>query len=1318
MKNDAGRLEYDGTATRIKHPLAITVGLVLLFSLVAGWLQANYFHHQHLVAVADEELNALTAEIDGKKLEPVIAATRRLSQHKVVAETAAGRMKPDNGAVLGILDNARFLLSCSLVYILDSAGNTVACTPYANGSKTLTGKNYSFRPYFTEPMRSGEDFSYIAVGVTTGKRGLYYASAITLAGKRVGVVIVKTALTSIDKELSSRPWPCALISDDGVVIAANRSNWKYHNAFPMSVQTRRRLLNSHQFANRQIAALPIDLSNDRVTIAKQSYLVLHGRCRLDSWRVYLLFPATMPPPWQIALYIVLTAAALLLLVITAVAIRSRRRSMLKLKTSEANYRSMVDNLPAAFFRVDTENNVVITSPALLELAGAAKQDDILGRQFDILWDDRRQYQEFIEEISGNAKVHNFECTLKKLDGSCAWTLLSATFFFDANGHRQGMEGVFYDISLRKKMREQIKILTEAVRVSAHAIFLTDIDGNIQWVNEAVTRQTGYSAEEVIGQNPRLLNANYHDREFFHHMWETILKGEVWRGELKNRRKDGVIIDVEMTITPVFDDAGHISNFIAVKTDVSERKRSEEERTRRLINERITTEIARSLLGGKINKGEFDNVVGKIRQVTGSRWIIIFRKVTAADNEVCVRRISASCNTAEEYDRLDGMFSGPVCLNDTQWLESMYAGSAHVGSAGVISDGGEHPLNSVTMLSIPFFCAEHWGGLLAMDSTDGEQRWQDSDLSFLATIAEMIGSYFSNLETTQRLNREKEKAEQVNKVKSDFIANISHEIRTPINAITGMSHLALATDLNEKQREYLHAIESSSSHLLRIVDDLLDFSKISAGTINSVREDFYIREIVAAVVEAIKDKARGKQLQINVEILPPEYHLSGDSISLTRALLNVCENAVKFTSSGSISITVNSRLQAEQCVVSISVADTGIGITPQARANLFKPFSQADSSSTREHGGTGMGLAVAAQLLAAMGGEIVLESTSSSGSVFTVTAPFSLYAEQVGSAEEVADVSLGDISVLLVVQGAFNRALLEELLLQQQMQVTCCTGIDEVEIAAIARHDVVIADSGAVPELAQFAETCAPVPVIVVGGAEKEFDPRGNIHTLAVPLQPQTLSACIRGALERKVVVPPQSSTPALDTDLGLQRVVGNRELYARLLGNFNAEFGDVAKEIAAAWRQRDMATLKRVVHTLKGASGALGAMLVHDVALELENALTAAVGDAEVGAIIERLDQALQQLLPLVKQAAGLPEVKPAQSEVQTGSLPELQKMIMAVHPAIKQGRIADCRQLVDQLNDYTWPEPVRRQVEELVAALDDYDFVTAESLAATLIDM
>ncbi|QSZ41599.1 hypothetical protein GJV85_05590 [Sulfurimonas aquatica] len=233
--------------------------------------------------------------------------------------------------------------------------------------------------------------------------------------------------------------------------------------------------------------------------------------------------------------------------------------------------------------------------------------------------------------------------------------------------------------------------------------------------------------------------------------------------------------------------------------------------------------------------------------------------------------------------------------------------------------------------------------------------------------------------TKELEKEKDRVDELLKIKSKFIANISHEIRTPINAIIGMTHLVSETDLDNKQRSFVDKIESASKSLLSIINDILDISKIEAQKLHIESIDFDMNELLLSVRDIIEYKAQEKELAFDIVYESQESYYSGDALRISQVLLNLLNNAIKFTQSGSVSLRVE---ELEDSIVSFRIKDSGIGLNQEDIETLFKPFTQADDSTTRKYGGTGLGLSISKELVELMGGKMDVVSKVDEGSEFS------------------------------------------------------------------------------------------------------------------------------------------------------------------------------------------------------------------------------------------------------------------------------------------------------------------------------------------------
>jgi PAS domain S-box-containing protein len=503
------------------------------------------------------------------------------------------------------------------------------------------------------------------------------------------------------------------------------------------------------------------------------------------------------------------------------------------------------------------------------------------------------------------------------------------------------------------MEQQLRLLSTAVNAAANGIVLTDRNGRLLWANPSFSVLTGYDWQEVTGKNLSFLKSGAHDDAFYRSLWDTIQTGRVWQGDMVNRRKDGTIYYEEQTITPVVGTGGGITNFIAIKQDVSARRKAEqalEEQYRVADRARAETRA--------------------VLDATSDAMMMV-----ALDGTVLT--INRNFNLVFFDDAPSDLVGQPVDQLGAHW-ERVFAGSAMFPK-------------------------------LLQDSLAGPGRQFTQSLSQVWPVKRELLLYSTPVhkENGERLGRlyvwhDVTQEREADRMKSEFVSMVSHELRTPLTSIQGFADLVLdgdAGNINEEQREYLGIIKQNTIRLTTLINDLLEVSRIEAGRIKVNPQVVSAGEIIQTVVGALELQLRQKGQEVIVELDPRLTNVLADRDRTIQVLTNLISNAHKYSpAGGAIRIRADTRVTSTAGTgdtgptgvspgyALISVSDNGVGISAEDQAMLFTRFYRVENSLTRQTSGTGLGLYIAKELVELQGGTISVDSQPNEGSTFAFTLP--------------------------------------------------------------------------------------------------------------------------------------------------------------------------------------------------------------------------------------------------------------------------------------------------------------------------------------------
>jgi PAS domain S-box-containing protein len=588
--------------------------------------------------------------------------------------------------------------------------------------------------------------------------------------------------------------------------------------------------------------------------------------------------------------------------------------------------------------------------------------------------------------------------------------------------------------LRRRVRSQTEIIRTTLESTADGILVVDNQGQTVLWNQKFAEMWRIP-EDVLKARSAQKRLNYvvdqlKDPVEFLSKLDTMAKNADAQSDDVISFKDGRVFERHSEPRRV---GGHMEGRVWGFRDVTDRVRAEN-----ALRVRSEQQAAVAVLGqSALTETSLDSVL-ETASVLVMRTLSVHRcNVLELDEEGDWLSLLASAGAQGQTGRrvpVEGSQEGfalnaeaPVVVEDLRREERFHSWSfpeqGLVSSVSVVIAGDSRP----------------WG-VLSLGSAV-ERKFTGEDVNFLQAMANVLASAAQRQRAAAKLSLAKEAAEAANRAKSEFLANMSHEVRTPMNGILGMTELLLDTDLSPEQRENLHIVRTSAEALLTVINDVLDFSKIEAGRLELDETPFNLRDFIDEVMKsfALQAHQKGLELACDVRANVPAV-CEGDPTRLRQILNNLVGNALKFTERGEVVLEVEAPGAPidGKVILHFMVRDTGIGIPVEKQKLIFDPFCQADSSTTRKYGGTGLGLTVSARLVHMMGGEISVRSTSGKGSEFSFTALVKV-ASMVAAADSGEAVQLSGKRALVVDDNATNRRILDDILKGWGLEVVTVDG---------------------------------------------------------------------------------------------------------------------------------------------------------------------------------------------------------------------------------------------------------------------------------------
>jgi PAS domain S-box-containing protein len=745
--------------------------------------------------------------------------------------------------------------------------------------------------------------------------------------------------------------------------------------------------------------------------------------------------------------------------------------------SETRFRELADNISQFAWTADQSGRIYWYNQRWYDYTGTTLEE-MQGWGWQ-----KVHHPDHVERVVQRIR-HSFETgtawedtfPLRGRDGNYRWFLSRALPIRNEAGEVIRWFGTNTDITeqieAENALRESEARFRELADNISQFAWTADHSGRIYWYNQRWYDYTGTTLQEMQGWGWQKVHHPDHVERVVQRIRHSFETNTAWEDTFPLRGRDGNYRWFLSRALPIRNEAGDVIRWFGTNTDVTKQIEAEQAlrelnvateallaRTREQAHQlekqaaalrlRASLDCMHSEIGAALVRSqEFSVTMQQCAEAIVRGVNAAFTRIWMLEPDTATLSLWTSVGL---YTDLDGEYArvkvGEGKLGRIAASRQPLETNSIQAESGVDLESAKAQ-RIVSFAGYPLLAQDRLVGLIV---TFARQPLSDVEFKALAEAANRISLGVQRWQTEEELQAAKVKAEEATAAKSMFLANMSHEIRTPMNAVIGMAYLALKTPLTEKQRDYINKIHNAGTSLLGVINDILDFSKIEAGKLDIESVDFRLDDVIASVTSITAQKAQDKGLEFLAEVeRSVPQNLIGDPLRLGQVLGNLINNSIKFSERGDICLRAELLEQVgERARLRFSVKDTGIGMTPEQAARLFQPFGQADMSTTRKHGGTGLGLTICRRLVELMGGEIWLESEPGVGSTFLFTVSVGVAS---GSARSrILPAQLRTVSALVVDDNPAARDILAHALDGILARVDAVSSGEEA-IAAVEQND--------------------------------------------------------------------------------------------------------------------------------------------------------------------------------------------------------------------------------------------------------------------------